>query len=163
MPVNTQVVSAIQAGIVPSDRNCPTDGQSVVNLVQDFCTVQTVTQQIPGAPSGDSIAAQALQIAQLALTTSQQALNAIPARRSSTAPLLQPAGDSVMPIVWSPAMPDTNYSVLIIFYGPNTPAAQFYGYRVVDASRTVDGCQVRLDNVPAGTSVSFVIEALTPP
>ncbi len=162
MPTNTQQVAAILAQSVPPDRECIHNLTEVLQGVVDFCSVVVNTQTIPGAPTGDSIAQQALQVAQLALSTAQQALNSIPVRRSSAAPLPIPPGDQVMPITWSGPMPDTNYSVLIVFYGPNTPAGQFYGYRVVDATRTVDGVSVRLDNVPANTSVSFVVEALTP-
>jgi len=162
MPLNSQVVAGLVAQPIPPDRECVVNMTAIAQAMVDFISVIVNTQTIPGAPTGDSIAQQALQVANLALTTAQQALAAIPARRS-TPPVLQPAGDSVMPLVWSPAMPDTNYSVTVTYYGPNIAVGVFYAARVVDGSRTVDGCQIRLDNTPANTSVSVVVEALTPP
>lgn len=162
MPTNTQQVAALQAQQVPPDRECIQNLTSIIQGVVDFVSVVINTQQIPGSPTGDSVAQQALQVANAALAAAQAAVASQPARRS-TQPVLQPAGDSVLPIVWTPAMPDTNYAVIVTYYGPNVAAGQYYGARVVDSSRTVNGCQIRLDNTPANTSVSVLIEALTPP
>jgi hypothetical protein len=147
-------------GTVPPDLLCIRDGQDVVNLVAQICSVAVNLAQIPGGT--DSIAQLALETANIALSTAQAAQAAIPQRRSSTTPVAVPAGDSVMPITWSPAMNNPDYEVRLTLYGPNSAATQFYGYRVIDATRTVNGCSVRLDNMPAGTTVSFVVEALTP-
>lgn len=160
MPTNTQTIAAIVGGTVPPDLLCVRDAQDVVNVVVAICSVAVNLAQIPGGT--DSIAQLALETANIALDTAKAAQASIPQRRSSTTPVAVPAGDSVMPISWSPAMNDSNYEVRLTLYGPNSAAPQFYGTRVVDATRTVNGVSVRLDNMPAGTTVSFVVEALSP-
>lgn len=57
-------------------------------------------------------------------------------------------------------MPDTNYEVRATYFGTNVAVATFYAFRVVDGSRTVNGCQLRLDNTPSNTKLSWVVEAL---
>ncbi len=160
MPTNTQTIAAIIGGTVPPDLMCVRNGQDVVDLVAQICSVVVNLAQIPGGT--DSIAQLALETANIALSTAQAAQASIPQRRSSKDPVAVPAGDSVMPITWDPPMASPIYEVRLTLYGPNTAATLFYGYRVVDATRTVNGCSVRLDNMPAGTTVSFVVEALSP-
>lgn len=140
---------------------CIRDGQDVVNVVAAICSVVVNLAQIPGGT--DSIAQLALETANIALATAQAAQASIPQRRSSDVPVLVPAGDSVMALSWvDRAMNDTNYSVTLTWYGPNVAATQPYAFRVVDGSRTVNGCQIRIDNAPENTKVAFVVEALVP-
>ena len=166
MSTNTQVISALQfSGQVPPDQECNIGNltailQGAVNFLQ---VVTNQAQVNDGSGSSNSIAQQALQVANLALSTAQAAVAAQPPRRTSGATNLiaVPTGDSIMPLTWTPDMPNTNYECRVTFYSPNTahPSA-YYGFRVVDSSRTVGGCQILLDNMPAGTLISFVVEAL---
>jgi hypothetical protein len=158
MPTNTSITSAIKANTVPPDRNCPRDGQAMVDLVQDFCTIQSTTTQSGGGTT-DSVAQQALQQSAIALATAQQALAAAPNVRSG-GPIAIPVGDSQITITWSPAMPDTNYAVLGTYYGPGTHPAAFYCFQVVDGSRTVDNCKVSFENTPANFKWAFVVMEL---
>ncbi len=160
MPTNTQEIAAIVGGIVPPDLLCVRNGQDVVDLVAQICSVVVNLAQIPGGT--DSIAQLALETANIALSTAQAAQASIPQRRSSTVPVPVPLGDSVMPITWSPVMNNVNYEVRLTWYGPNVAANPVYAFRVVDGTRTVNGCTIRLDNAPAGSTVAFVVEALSP-
>jgi len=160
MPSNTQIIQAITAETVPPDRLCVRDGQDVVNLVQDFCVVAGTTPEGGGGSQSDSIAQQALQQSAIALSTAQAAVAAIPQRRSSGTLIALGTGDQLVPIVWSPDMPSANYNVSVTIYGTDTAAAAFYGYRVVEGTRTVNSCQIRFDNIPASSKFSWIIEDL---
>lgn len=159
MPTNTQVTAAIVAGAVPPDRECIRGGTDVVQLVQDFCSVASNTTEIDSG-STNSIAQQALEQSGIALSTAQQALAAAPNRRSSGEPISIPTGDSAMALTWSPAMPDTNYEVRVTFYGTAAYPATAMGYHVEDGTRTVNGCTIRLNNIPANFKLAWVVEAL---
>jgi hypothetical protein len=158
MPTNTQVIAGLVAQNVPPDRECVRNGTEVLALVQDYMSVNVNQAEINNGT--DSVAQQALETANAALATAQQALAATPNRRSSGEPIAMPTGDSVLPISWAPAMPDTNYEVRLTYYGANIAVAAYYAFRVVDGSRTVNSCQIRLDNTPANTKIAWVIDAL---
>lgn len=161
MATNTQTQASLVASTVPSDRNCPQNGQEMLNLVQDFMQVN-LTDAVQQGSGSDSIAQQALQLAQTALSAAQGADARIPQRRTGGAPQTVPAGDGQMPITWSPPMPSDNYDVHVTYYGPNVAVAntQIYNYRVINDTRTVNGCTLRLDNTPANTSVVWVVTDL---
>ncbi len=159
MPTNQQITQAIVAGTVPPDRLCVRDGQDVANICQDFCTVAGTAPEGSGGQS-DSIAQQALQQSAIALSTAQAAQASIPQRRSSGTLIALGTGDQLVPIVWSPDIPSTNYNVSVTIYGTDTAAAAFYGYRVVEGTRTVNSLQLRFDNIPAGSKFTWIIEDL---
>jgi hypothetical protein len=158
MPTNTQQLAGLVAQPVPPDRECVRNLTEILLGVQDF--MQVLVNVFQSGGSTDSVAQQALEVANAALATAQQALAATPNRRTSGVPLAVPAGDSVMPISWSPAMPDADYEVRGTYYGTNVAVAAFYNFRVIDGSRTVNGCQIRFDNTPAATKFAWTVEAL---
>lgn len=159
MPTNTSITAALQAQTVPPDRQCITNATDVVSVVQDFVSIVSNTSQVSGGTS-DSVAQQALEQSAIALSTAQQALAAAPQKRSSGEPLAITTGDSTLNISWSPSMPDSNYEVRGTYYGANTAVAAYYAFRVVEGSRTVNGCTIRFDNTPANTKFAWVVEAL---
>lgn len=160
MPTNSQSLAGIVAQPVPPDRECVRNGTEILALVQDF--MQVLVNVFQSGGSTDSVAQQALELAGVALATAQQALAAAPNVRSDV-PIALVAGDSVLAITWSPAMPNTNYAVIITYYGQNVAVVPFYGSRVVDGSRTVNSCQIRFDNTPVSTKFSWMIYALPQP
>lgn len=159
MPTNTQVTAALQAQNVPPDRECVQNLTEVIQGVVDFVSIVTTAGETPGSPT-DSIAQQALQVANVALATANQALAATPNKRSSGVPLLISSGDSTLNISWSPAFPNTNYEVRGTYFGTNVPVAAFYAFRIVIGSQTVSGCTLRFDNTPVGSQFAWVVEAL---
>lgn len=162
MPTNTQVLNALQfSGPVPPDREC--DIGNLTQILQgavDFLVLATQTALIPGGGSGDSVAAQALQVANAALAAAQAAVAAQPATRNSTTPQALPTGDSAVPVVWAEPMPDTNYEVRVTYYGTATFPTQYFNWFVEDATRTVNGCTIRFNNTPANFKFSFVAQQL---
>jgi len=160
MPTNTQIVAALSWTDVPPDLACnPGDLNELGPVLAQFLQVNSTTSEID-TTSQDSVAQQALQQSAVALSTAQQALAATPNKRTSAEPIAITAGDSVFNISWSPAMPDTNYEIRVTWYGTNVAIAQFYAFRVVDGSRTVNGATLRIDNAPANSKISWVVEAL---
>lgn len=159
MPTNTSITAALQGQSVPPDRECVRNGSEIVQLVQDFVTVVSSTTDVSGG-TDNSIAQQALQVANIALATAQAAVAATPNKRTSGQPLAITAGDSTLNISWSPAMPDADYEIRGTYYGTNVAVAAFYNFRVIDGSRTVNGCQLRFDNTPAATKFAWIAEAL---
>lgn len=159
MPTNTQITAALLAGTVPPDRECVRDATDVVAIVQDFVSVVLSNIQETGGAT-DSIAQQALAQSAVALATAQQALAAVPQKRTSGVPIAITTGDSSFNITWSPAMPDADYEVRGTYYGTTAYPAAFFGFHVEDGTRTVNGCTIRLSNTPANFKFSWVVEAL---
>lgn len=160
MPVNQQVVSALQKQDVPPDRECQIGSLTqILQGVVDFVTTVTSNSQIPGSPTGDSIAQQALQVANLALSTAQQALAAIPQTRSDTSIAL-PTGDSIIALSWATPLPDTNYAVIGTYIGSAANAAQYYNFRIIAGTQTVNGCQLKFENTPANFSFAYLVQQI---
>lgn len=160
MPTNTQVVAALEAHPAAPDQECvPGQMTDLAQQIAALLTVVSVTSEID-QQSTNSIAQQALETANIALTTAQQAIAAIPQTRTNGTPQDVASGDSVLPISWSVAMPNTNYEVRLTFYGTNAAVAVFYAFRVIDGTRTTTGCSLRLDNVPANTKMVWVVQQL---
>jgi hypothetical protein len=158
MPTNVQVTSALVAQAVPADRECIPNLSTVIQGVVDFVTVASQTTE--SGSTGDSIAQQALQVANTALAAAQAAQASIPQQRNSGTPVAIPTGDSAMPLTWSPAMPDTNYEVRGTYYGTTAFPASYFAFFVEDGSRTVNGCIIRLNNTPANFKFSWTVTAL---
>lgn len=163
MPTNTQIVAALEAHPAAPDQECiPGLMTELAQKLAALLTVVSVTSEID-QQSTNSIAQQALETANIALTTAQQAMSAIPQTRTNGAPQDVADGDSVLPISWSVAMPNTNYEVRLTYYGANLAVAAFYAFRVIDGTRTTTGCSLRLDNTPANTKIVWVVQALPTP
>jgi hypothetical protein len=150
----------LEAQPVPEDRLCITDAQDVVNVVQDYVRVVGLASQAPGSTlTTNNTASQALETANSALAQVQTLSGQIPQRRASnpSTPIALAVGDSVMSFTWSDAMPDNNYEVRVVFFGPAGAVANF-AWHVQDASRTSNSVLLRFDNIPAGLSAIFIAE-----
>lgn len=155
MPTNTEITESIVAGTVPPDRNCPKDGQDVVNLVQDFCSIQSGTSSGDGGNPNDSVAEQALNTANTALAAVQELQSAQKEVRVTAEPIAVPTGDSNFSYTFTPPMPSTDYTVSVTYYaGAAGFIAAFYNFRVLQSSVTVNGFSLIFDNTPANTKVS---------
>lgn len=153
MPTNTEIQSSIVAGTVPPDRACPRTGQDVVELVQDFCSIQSTSGDASGPDN--SIAEQALNTANTALAE-VQALQAAQKEVRTLAPQSVSSGDSQYNFSLVPPMPSTDYDVFVTYYaGASGFIATYYGYRVLESSMTVNGLTILLDNTPANTKISI--------
>lgn len=155
MPTNTEIIESIVAGTVPPDRNCPTSGQEVVNLVQDFCSIQSGSSSGGGGNPNDSVAEQALNTANTALAAVQE-LQAAQKQVRASQEITIPTGDSnfAMPLI--PPMPSEDYDVYCTYFaGAAGFASAFYGFRVLESSITVNGVNLLFDNTPASTKVSI--------
>lgn len=153
MPTNTAINSSIVAGSVPPDRNCPRTGQEVIELVQDFCSIQSVSEA--GGGTDNSIAEQALNTANTALAE-VQSLQAAQKEVRTMDPQPVQSGDSQFNFALVPPMPSTDYDVSVTYYaGASGYVAQFYGWRILESSLTVNSLTVVLDNTPANTKISI--------
>lgn len=157
MPTNTEIIESIVAGTVPDDRNCPKNGQDVVNLVQDFCSVQSGTASGGSSNPNDSIAEQALNTANTALAAVQELTAAQKqVRNSGLIPIS--TGDTQFTFTFTPPMPSTDYDVFATYYaGAAGPVGVFYGFRVLESSLTVGGMTLQFDNTPANTKVAIKV------
>lgn len=159
MALNTGITaSLVLLTDPPPDAQCVTNLSEILNGAVNFLSVN-ITDPALIQSDGSSIANLALNTANTALATAQETANSIPARRASTEPISIPTGDSTMAIPLNPSMPDANYFVQVAFYGPVTATGN-YSWCVVDASRTVDGCQVRFNNIPANFKAAWVVQDL---
>lgn len=155
MPTNTEINSSIVAGNVPADRNCPKNGQDVVDLVQDFCSIQSSSSSGDVAPPNDSVAEQALNTANTALAAVQE-LQAAQREVRASGIIAIPSGDSNFGYTFTPPMPDTNYDIQVTYYaGAAGFIAAFYNYRVLESSLSVNGFNLIFDNTPANTKIAI--------
>lgn len=158
MPTNTEITASIVAGTVPPDRNCPKNGQEVVNLVQDFCSIQSSTSSGDSGNPSDSVAEQALNTANTALAGVQQ-LQAEQKEVRSSGLFSIPSGDSNAPYSFTPPMPSTDYDITVTYYaGAAGFSGTFYNWRVLESSISVNGFTLILDNTPANTKISIRVE-----
>lgn len=158
MPTNTEITASIVAGSVPPDRNCPKSGQEVVNLVQDFCSINSATSTGDTTNPNDSVAEQALNTANTALAAVQQ-LQAQQKEVRSSGLIVVPTGDSNAPYSFSPPMPSTDYDITVTYYaGAAGFSGTFYAWRVLESSISVNGFSLILDNTPANTKISIRVE-----
>lgn len=174
MPSNSQNLYPIVAGTVPTDFLCIKDGQDVVNVVEQFCSVQGL-----GGGSGSSFPAQDT-LAQQALALGQQLQIQLAALQAQT-PIIQtsgafhamPAGASPniyeVPITFTNPMPDGNYEVYISIMGASNTTAvagAAFAWWVVNGSQTQNGFTIHFDNPPVASAAwSYawtVIEAPSP-
>ena len=151
MATNTQIVAALEAHPAAPDQQCvPGNMTELAQRLAALLTVVSNTTEID-QQSTNSIAQQALETANIALATAQQATAAIPQTRSSGEPIALATGDSSMAISWSPAMPDTNYEVRGTYYGGSGYPTAFVSFHVEEGTRTVNGATLRFSNTPAVT------------
>lgn len=155
MPTNTEVNFSLVAGSVPPDQNCPKSGQDVVNLVQNFVSVNGATTSGGVVNPGDSVAEQALNTANTALAAVQELQSAQKQVRASGI-IAIPTGDSNFGFTFSPAMPSVEYDVQVTYYaGAAGFIAAFYNNRVLESSVSVNGFNLILDNTPANTKIAI--------
>lgn len=155
MPTNTEITQSIVAGSVPPDRNCPTSGQDVVNLVQDFCSIQSGTSSGSGENPSDSIAEQALNTANTALAA-VQSLQASQKEVRTSGLITIPSGDSNFAFSFVPPMPSTEYDISIAYYaGAAGAIGTFYNNRILESSLSVNGFNIIFDNTPANTKIAI--------
>lgn len=154
MPTNTEITASLVAGTVPSDRNCPKNGQEVVQLVQDFVSVQSAASSGDGSNPNDSVAEQALNTANTALEAVQNLQSAQKEVRSSgLIPI--PNGDSNFAFTFTPPMPSTDYDISVTYYaGAAGFISAFYNFRVLETSLTVNGFNLIFDNTPANSKIA---------
>lgn len=154
MPTNTSIQSSIVAGAVPPDRQCVRNGSEVVQLVQDFCSIQNIGDSGASGPDS-SIAEQALNTANTALSE-VQALQAAQKQVRTTSPQAVGSGDSQFNYSFQPPMPSTDYDISVSYYaGASGFIATYYGWRVLESSLTTTGFTLLLDNTPANTKISI--------
>lgn len=157
MPTNTEITASLVAGTVPADRNCPKDGNDVVQLVQDFVSVQSGAASGDGSSPNDSVAEQALNTANTALEA-VQALTAAQKETRSSGLISIPSGDSNFSYSWTPPMPSTDYDIAVTYYAGAAgfvASNSLYNFRVLESSITVNGVNLIFDNTPANTKVSI--------
>lgn len=157
MPTNTEIVASLVAGTVPPDRDCIKTGQEVVNLVQDFVSVQSGTSSGDGSTPNDSVAEQALNTANTALSAVQE-LTAAQKETRSSGLITIPTGDSNFSYSWTPPMPSTDYDIFVTYYAGAAgfvASNSLYNFRVLESSITVSGVNIIFDNTPANTKVSI--------
>lgn len=161
MANNTQInLAIVVAGEVPPDLNCLTDANAMLQVAAAYLTVAAQDPADPAAQT-NSVADQALNTANNAISQVNALKVLIPERRSSGSNLIPlPSGDSTVPVTFSPDMPSAVYSIQVTLFGSATHPAAYYGFRVVEATRTVNSFQISFDNIPAGSSFAWVVEQL---
>lgn len=155
MPTNTEITQSIVAGTIPPDRNCPKSGQDVVNLVQDFCSINAGTSSGDSSNPNDSVAEQALNTANTALAAVQE-LQAAQREVRSSGIMAIPSGDSNFAYVFTPPMPSTEFDVAVTYYAGATGfSATFFNWSVLESSISINGINLIFNNTPVGYKVAI--------
>lgn len=151
MASNSTVIASLEAQPVPEDL-CIKTPEELLAAVATYIRVIGLAGVAPGSPlQTNNAAAQALQTAQDALAAVQAIQGEQKALRASFSPASLPAGDSGLSINWAPAMPSTNYEVLVTFFSSAGAGASF-NYYIETGSRTVNGCQLQFRDIPTATT-----------
>ena len=157
MPTNTSITASLVGNTVPPDRDCVRNLQDVINGVVDFITVLVNGSAGDPTSPNNSIANQALNVANTALA-GVQALQAGAKERRTSGLFSIPTGDSETPFVFGPAMPDTEYDIFLTLYaGASAHPAAYYGFRILESSIATNGFTLLFDNIPANTKAAIVI------
>jgi len=156
MPTNTSITASLVGNTVPPDRECVQGMQSVVNAVAEFVAVLVNgSAGDPTSPS-NSIANQALNVANTALA-GVQALQAGAKARRTTGLVSIPTGDNSITVTF-PDMPSLEYDVFATLYaGVTSHPAAYYGFRVLESSLALGSLTVLTDNIPASTKIAIVV------
>ncbi len=126
----------------------------MVNLVQDFCSIQSSSESGGSSPD-NSIAEQALNTANTALAAVQELQSAQKEVRSSGIIAIS-TGDTSFTYGFTPPMPSTDYDIEVTYYaGATAHPAAYYGYRILESSITVNGFTILFDNTPASTKIAI--------
>lgn len=163
MPENTEVTTQIVPQNVPPDRECDIANLSrIIKGVSDFTSLQQISPN-GGGSTGDSIAQQALEAANIAVAKATEAVEAIPQKRSYGDPVDVPGpADSLFTFSWAPPMPSLNYEVRGCFFGSASETV-IGGWIVVTGTKTLSSVQLRLLNVPANQKFTVVVEEIKTP
>lgn len=165
MAVNTTQIATLEAQPIPADRECVKTGTEIAKLIQDFLTVNGIASgNIGGGLTNvtNNVAAQALSIANEAKSIATALLGEKKERRAATSRIPLPVGDSVLPISWSPVMPNTLYHVSLVMWGDNSAIAATGqpGFRLVTGSETTGSILVNWGNIKPGMAYTYVVEEL---
>ena len=158
---NDTTVLALQATPVPSDQECVRNLSEIVQGVAQYVIITGLSSATGGAPGvvpNNNIAQEALALA-TKVQTDLAALSArVPHYRSSPTPIALVAGDQIVPVTFTD-IGTTDYVVTVTMFGTSTFATTFYGWVIVDASRTSNSFQIRFDNVQGGgASFTWVLQ-----
>lgn len=165
MAVNTTQVATLEAQPVPLDRECVRLLSEILRGVQDYVTVNGIASGNIGAgvtTVTNNVGAQALSIANEAKALVLALQGRIRERRAAESRIPLPVGDAVIPISWSPVMPNTLYEVRVTLHGDSTAIAATGqpGWRVVAGTETTGSVQLNFGNSKAGMSFTWCVESL---
>lgn len=165
MAVNTSIVARLEKQPVPADRECVRLLSEILQGCEDFLAVAGLASGNIGAgltSVTNNVSAQALAIANEAKSIAAALQAATKQRRAAASRIPLQVGDSVIPLTWSPAMPNTQYHVSIMLWGSDAAIAATGqpGFRLVTGSETVNSVLCNFGNAKAGMSFTYVCEEL---
>lgn len=167
MAVNTTQIATLEAQPIPADRECVRTGSEITRLVQDFVAVTGIASgNVGGGLTNvtNNVAAQALAVANEAKTIAVTLQGEKLERRAATSRIPLPVGDSVLPITWSPVMPNTLYECRVCLWGSDAAIAATGqpGFRLVSGSEQTGSVLCNFGNIKTGMSYTWVTESLQP-
>jgi hypothetical protein len=163
MATNTSIAYYLDKNPVPEDRECVSSLTDILQGVVDFGFVaglaSTVGSSNTTPQTNNQIAALTKRVEELegeveALT------ERLPDRRVVAKNQTLVAGDQKVALTWSPPFDTTNYEVRVTLQGGTAHPAAYYGWRVVESTKTTSSVQIIFDNLPANSSFSAVVETL---
>jgi hypothetical protein len=161
MPVNQAITASLLARPVPPELQCVLP-QATADAIAETIQVVGLASQITSGngvsvPITNNTGQQALTLAQNLQTIVQELQTKTLQRRVVVDGQGIPAGNSNTPFTFSPAMPDTNYIILVEFIA-GAGHATIPTWRTRSQTKTTTGFTLLLDNIPAECLISIVIE-----
>lgn len=161
MPVNQATIASLLARPVPPELQCVLP-QATADAIAEIMQVVGLASQIQ-APSGVSVPVtnntgqQALTLAQSLQTLIQELQAKTIQRRVVAADTSVAAGNSKTAYTFSPAMPDTNYIIHVMFT-TDVGHVTIPTWRLQATTKTTTSFTLILDNVPAAALITVVVE-----
>lgn len=162
---NQAQIAVLESTPVPQDLLCVLP-QATADAVAKTIKVSGLASQVQGAagvtPVTNNVGQQALTLAQqnaqdLSTLSEKTLQTRVLATRQNVV-----AGDSIQVFGISPAMPTTEYILLVNFNGPTTHPSDYYNWRIVNGTQSTNSVSISFDNAPSSTSVTIVaMEART--
>jgi hypothetical protein len=161
MPVNQATIASLLARPVPPELQCVLPQETADAIAEIMQVVGLASQITSGSgvavPITNNTGQQALTLAQSLQVIVAELQTKTLQRRVVVDGQGIPAGNSNTPFTFTPAMPDTNYIILVEFIA-GAGHVTIPTWRTRAGTKTSTGFTLLLDNVPADCIISIVIE-----
>jgi outer membrane murein-binding lipoprotein Lpp len=163
MATNTSIAYYLAKDPIPEDRLCVNNAEEMAQVIVDYVYVAGLASTVGSSGSSpqtnNQITALTTRVEELEAQV-QELESQVPDRRVVANNVQLSTGGSTYVAAWTPAFETTNYEVRVTLQGSTGHPGSYYGWRVINASKTTSSVQISFDGIPASTTFSAVVETL---